>query len=525
MYINFSFYTNPIIQRGLKICLFLFLLLPIACSNSEEGVYMAKVLEEAQQQNQNYIPFTSDSIIKKMVAYYDHYGTSDEQIKAHYILGCVYRDLGEFPTALQCYHDALEKADTTDNKCDYSTLYRVHSQMASLFHMQFLPRNELNEIKSAYNYALLAHDTIAALRCYEHQANAYSQLHMTDSVAYYCRHSSQLYKNIGDTLSANSALSPLIYMYLEKEDWDMAENYLDTIESKSNIYNSTNKIHYLYNYKGLLYLGRKDYDAAKKNFYVALENSKDINALDFTYKNLCLLYQKTGEKDSLAKYSLLYCENNDTTIAKMSTVTVERMQSLYNFNRSMQIARKAEIERNKTKNFNQLLSAALLILCLLGMSVVLYLKNTKNKTINKQIKEIEMLQSTIAQLENKKQSQTDQLKKMEESPIIQKLKKFITHPKKAGMAELNELKHTANDFLPNFVQSLNQFGYKLQFHETILCILIKTGFRPSEIAEILDMTPQNISNLRARLNKKMFQTDKGAKDFQERIINLGIESS
>ena len=136
-----------------------------------------------------------------------------------------------------------------------------------------------------------------------------------------------------------------------------------------------------------------------------------------------------------------------------------------------------------------------------------------------------MLQSTIAQLENKKQSQTDQLKKMEESPIIQKLKKFITHPKKAGMAELNELKHTANDFLPNFVQSLNQFGYKLQFHETILCILIKTGFRPSEIAEILNMTPQNISNLRARLNKKMFHTDQGAKDFQERIINLGIESS
>ena len=246
MYNNYCSYTNRIIRLGLMTCFCLILLLTIACNNSEEKANMAQILEEAQQQNQNYIPFTSDSIIKIMVDYYDHHGTANEQMKAHYILGCVYRDLEEFPTALQCYHDALEKADTTDKNCDYGTLYRVHSQMASLFHMQFLPRNELDEIKSAYNYALLAHDTIAALRFYEHQANAYSQLQMKDSFAYYCRHSSQLYKNIGDTVSANSALAPLVYMHLENGEWDMAENYLDTIESKSNLLTSRSQAKLLY---------------------------------------------------------------------------------------------------------------------------------------------------------------------------------------------------------------------------------------------------------------------------------------
>ncbi len=157
-------------------------------------------------------------------------------------------------------------------------------------------------------------------------------------------------------------------MHLENGEWDMAENYLDTIESKSNLLTSPNKVHYFYNYKGLLYLGRKNYGAAKQNFYIALENSKDINALDFTYKNLCLLYQKTGEKDSLGKYSLLYCETNDTTIAKMSTVTVERMQSLYNFNRFMQIARKAEMESSRTKRLTLFLYTALLILIFLWES-------------------------------------------------------------------------------------------------------------------------------------------------------------
>jgi len=65
-------------------------------------------------------------------------------------------------------------------------------------------------------------------------------------------------------------------MHLENGEWDMAENYLDTIESKSNLLTSPNKVHYFYNYKGLLYLGRKKYGAAKQNFYIALENSKDI---------------------------------------------------------------------------------------------------------------------------------------------------------------------------------------------------------------------------------------------------------
>ena len=36
----------------------------------------------------------------------------------------------------------------------------------------------------------------------------------------------------------------------------------------------------------------------------------------------------------------------------------------------------------------------------------------------------------------------------------------------------------------------------------------------------MNMTPQNITNLRARLNKKMFNIDKGARDFDEKIINL-----
>ena len=85
---------------------------------------------------------------------------------------------------------------------------------------------------------------------------------------------------------------------------------------------------------------------------------------------------------------------------------------------------------------------------------------------------------------------------------------------------MGELRVAAVKHLPSFIQTLGNTGYELLSHETDLCVPIKVGFRPSEIAILMNMTPQNITNLRARLNKKMFNIDKGARDFDEKIINL-----
>ena len=75
------------------------------------------------------IMFTSDSVMKDVVAYYDKYGSANERMLANYVLGCVYRDLHEAPLALEYYNKATEQADTTATDCDYGTLYRVYSQI------------------------------------------------------------------------------------------------------------------------------------------------------------------------------------------------------------------------------------------------------------------------------------------------------------------------------------------------------------------------------------------------------------
>lgn len=61
----------------------------------------------AKGMNKGYVDFTTDSLMKEIVDYYDNHGTCQQQMLAHYLLGCVYRDLGDSPASLSCYNDAI----------------------------------------------------------------------------------------------------------------------------------------------------------------------------------------------------------------------------------------------------------------------------------------------------------------------------------------------------------------------------------------------------------------------------------
>ena len=479
-----------------------------------DRMYYELLLADAQ--NKSYVDFTTDSMMKEVVRYYDRHGSVNERMRAHYLLGCTYRDMGEAPMALQCYQDAVECADTTSKNCNYALLCRIHSQMSGLFHRQYLPRNEISEIWKAYRYALMDADTITALRCYEHLSNAYFQLHIPDSTLYYSLRSAAQYKAIGDTASANSALAPAIYIYLQRGEYSKAEQMLSEVSKQSNMFNSLNsKASTYYNYMGLLSLGEKDYNSAKRYLYDALQESSDVNALDFTYKNLCSLYRNEGKIDSLAKYTVLYCETNDSSLECLSTTTVEQMQSLYDYSRSQEHAQKVENENARIRIRLYLLGLLLLFSLLTGFAAVYYIRYKKNKAINRKIREIEQLKKSLDMF-----NMQDNLSNIYETDVFLHLKQLTTVGKKADASDLSKLRTVINQYLPCFLNKLSSSEYQMSLNETNLCILIKVGFQPSEIATLLHVSPQAISNLRSRLNEKLFNASDGAKGFSQRIKEI-----
>ena len=109
-------------------------------------------LLRADAQNKAFVNFTTDSVMLRVADYYDDHGTAQERMRAHYLLGCTYRDMGDAPRALECYHDAIDKADTTSADCDYKLLSRVYGQMAVLFQDAYLPYNQIEQLKNSYHY-------------------------------------------------------------------------------------------------------------------------------------------------------------------------------------------------------------------------------------------------------------------------------------------------------------------------------------------------------------------------------------
>ena len=117
------------------------LLRSMSFSSTADRMYHYLLLADAC--NKCYDTLPSDSILQEVADYYDRHGSANEQVRAHYLLGCAYRDQGNAPLALNYYRIASEKADTLAANCDFLTLSRVYGQIAVLFHTQRAPKLEI----------------------------------------------------------------------------------------------------------------------------------------------------------------------------------------------------------------------------------------------------------------------------------------------------------------------------------------------------------------------------------------------
>ena len=126
--------------------------------------------------NKSFVDFTTDSVMKRVVAYYDRHGSVKERMLAYYLLGCVYRDLQDAPASLDNYYKAVELADTTSASCDYALLARIHGAMGDLYSVKSSPLMTIKEAKLAAKYAWMAKDTLAAVVAYRNPGGGYFDL-------------------------------------------------------------------------------------------------------------------------------------------------------------------------------------------------------------------------------------------------------------------------------------------------------------------------------------------------------------
>lgn len=529
-------------------------------SKMGKSTQMRYQLVYAKGMNKGYVDFTTDSLMKEIVDYYDNHGTCQQQMLAHYLLGCVYRDLGDSPASLSCYNDAVEKVDTTSSDCDYKLLTRVYEQQGALFLSQSMPQNALSAYQKAEKYAWIAKDTLSAVLSYEHLGNIYEYMDNMNKVIEVYENASRRYRQYGYPVQAARALGGAIQALILTKQYAKAKKYMDVFEAESgyfqkdSCYSYINYSHYYY-LKGL-YCLESHSDSAKYWFSKCQEFAKTNNNKSFSAYAWYLYYIKHQQMDSVAKYSEQAFAYNDSANLDMERDLMQKMQTIYDYDRWKNVAHNEEVKAtraNLTLLVSILVSVSIIIIGILTFLVYrkkrkqeLQEKEEQENQIRQQIyytkQELELLRTVndrkIADVIKEKEQTINKLKEdlkdirdkysnsslsdvdilLKESSIYKRIKYLELHPKET-MRENDwiELEETIEQLIPSFIpllkNRLNVIAYRI-------CLLVKLEISTSSIAILLGLSSSAISKNRKVMLEKLCGRSGKPKDFDEYIWQI-----
>ena len=499
-------------------------------------------LLRAKAMNKSNVYFRSDSIMKEVAAYYSRHGTPNEKMMAWYLLGCVYRDLGEAPAALEYYQKAAACADTTAEDCDYSILNKIYAQSAIVLHSQKLIDEELDMWHKAEYCGKRAHNIRMAISAFENTVRIYYALNDYNKVMQISDSASSAYLNSGYKDKAARAIFIQIDIYLKRGDIKNAEACLHKYEKYGDIFSSPGNVksglELYYYYKGLSLLASNRVDSAEYYFRKMLTGSVR-DEKEAAYRGLLSVYRSRRNSDSVFHYARLYCDANDSSWLRLTSSEAQRVQSLYRYTRNRQQAELREREVSELRLTIVFLSVISLIIVLelymwhrrrsFRMKSLLLEKNRmysdllhRSGEISRELSaalgensrlasELEAsgrrLRAELDKMQDMSSTDADwaSLQKLMESDLIKNLHEQAAHGRSAGQKDWSRLNTYVENRYPRFLSFINNLGSSsLSQNEKKVAILIKLHFLSSEISCLLDISPQNLSNIRRRLNLKLF---------------------
>ena len=524
-------------------------------STMNKSRHMKLLLLKAKVRNKLAMPMSTDSL-KDIADYFDKHGDSNERMLAYYILGCAYFDGKDAPMALQYFHEAAAKADTTDSNSDFLTLHRIHAWSAEILRSQFAFSDAFHENSLAFKYAMKAKDTLNAIITYEQKANIYKLKGNIDSVINIREKLYGLYSKYGYKRETAYSLGPLIDIYAKNGNISKAKHALDVYEKMSGRFDKYGKIkkglEIFYAIKGYYYLSINDYDSARLCFDKCLKTTSNYpNDFGYSYEGLTELYKKLHRPDSVAKYSELTRQMSDTIYARMSTEHLQQMQAMYNYNRYKQTAEEAEKDALRTKYISIIIIMAIMAAAIGGaLAVRTYIIRKRRARVNeikeyeRSISELKKARRELDILTENRQTRMESLIKEKEEEIERLQKEKAEYEKKKDIAARMTpfadepvvrilRRHAEKEHvmmsgeerkmlisLFDSYEEISRLKPVLSESEYELCLLIKLGFAPSQINMLTGRSLQDIANIRKRMYNRITGKDGSSRDFDRYIKSL-----
>lgn len=534
-------------------------------------------LEELERQNRADSLMTNDSLALALTNYFDRHGTPNEQLRAYYILGRTYADVGEAPRAIEAYNTAADRADTTAADCDYKTLSRVFAQMSDVYYCQGLYREELNSNQCAIRYGFLAADTLAVLLTYAQQMDTYKRLMKPDSMLYVCETVTDRFRQVGYSSLAARLLCPPVQYLIDQHNYIKARHFLEVYECESGFFDENHNImpgrEVYYFTKGYYYLKTCQYDSAEYFFRKELATGKDLNNQNAGSYGLALLFQQTHKPDSAAKYALYSYAMNDSVYDEEATTEVARMKSLYDYTRYEHEAQKEKQRADHERRKAIMVVVIALLVVFIGVYIFWLQRKHHRATYRRAVKKLGEAQNTILRLRSheavlnstikrysEKQDETEVLKselanlkssikdyeeeierqksiveafqrkqmltketidqKINQSEIYKHLRTIANQGKHMTDEDWSNLMQLVISLLPGFYRLISSKERVLSRLEYQICVLERLGIEPRRMHYLLGCSESYVSIIRGGLHKKIFDSEASRKDFSSALSTI-----
>lgn len=512
-------------------------------------------LLRAQALNKAFIPLDTLTVMDTVVDYYESHGNHVDKMIANYMMGCVHRDKGNSPVALEFYRKAVDYADTT-NLSEVRMMSRIYGQIADLFNQQRTPQMEIKAEKEAIRLALKAKDTIVATEYYYYLSAPYHMMNRLDSALTIAQKSADMYaqKNRPDLVA--STMPIIIDINLQRNRCQEAKSAMDLFEQHSGLFKQNGDIqsgHEIYYFYKGLYYEKIEKDDSALYYYRKLMKYPQIENFQASYEGLTRIYKKIGQPDSVMKYAFLFGQANDSICLKSSSEEIIRTQALYDYSENQRLA---VIRTKEAEHLRTILYLIFIAMGILSYLIYKYIRNQRLKRLqelavvntqysnilaqyNQALKEMTALKDDYKQFQTEKQKEIDDIKQtlsvyqddntnpeqwniehaLMNSRIVVQLHQLAAKANIASNAEWKDLYETVSHYLPDFYQQIHKSQFALTEKELAVCILSKLRFIPSEMAALLGLSSQRITNIRSNINYKLFN-EKSAQTLYANISQI-----
>ena len=530
-----------------------------SASHAPERVRMYHALLTVKAADKAYAKHTSDSLIRQVVAYYEDGGDKSLLPEAYYYAGRVYRDLGDAPQALDYFERA---ADALLPRGQEVLAGKIYSQTGTLFLYQRMYKEALEMFRRAYAYDVKAGDVRGQVFDLRDMGDAYQGLEKTDSALVCIQKAYGLASAGGEAELVSLVQGQRLSLYLQLQEYDSAEICLREAfkhvhkASRSGLYF---KVAELYNYTGRL-------DSAIY-YWKQLLNCGTIYAKEMAHFALAQVAMRRKNMDKVLEHFVQYQWCNDSIRRLTNTETLRQMHSLYNYKLREKENQKLKAEKQQ----RQFVFYAALGTCVLLLTMAFgYVQYIRRKRVELQqrlenanrVKEEAEQRSEhfIRENEQKIAALEQQLRESDAAhrEQLQRQKEMMeweNRQARAAMEKQRLLKetmvetdirkelvarlstsHIGNRMLkerdwpriereievcsPDFKEKLQTLYPDYSEFEYHLCLLIRLGMRPVDMAELTAHTKESVTATRRRMYEKVFRKKGTPSDWDEIILSL-----